>query len=379
MHEAARAYLRRALQNEILIPERQHSACRLAVLFPVHNEPLRRVFELLESLADQDDISLNTFEVICLVNNDVDDGDPDHAYVRRRNELVLRLPVWQNQPSSNEHLFDSETRNRAHALKKAIRAYVVDKSTPGKDLIGCTVGRARNRLLAEAAHRFHRHGEDGLILMTDADAQLPRRDYLRTAVDLFDNEPFFVGGAGAVQLVFDPDTQNAPERRAVRDRFDRHLLERRWDCLSRFILGKPVDMAPADACFGANILFRANAGAASGGFRPLARFEDAYFFQDLKRHAEAGGFTTAPLPNLPVQAALRNSHRTGASFGYALQKLNEQRPVMVRDPFTGRASELSGKLFHDTVSKMAMRAEGRAFLRRLEHLPQVLYKNAFVT
>lgn len=379
MREAARAYFQKTLQGERLLEERPHDFCRLAILFAVHDEPARRVLELLESIADQTGVSSEAMEVICLVNNDADDGSANEKRIRVANELVLALPVWRNVEAFSGRLLDEDVRTRARALRSLLRAYVIDKSRPGQELVGCNVGRARDRLLAESAHRFFRAGREGIIFMTDADAVLPESGYLREMLDLFDEEPLFIGGAGSLQLVFDPDTQNEVERRRIRERFDRYVLERRWECLENYILGRPVDMAPPDACFGTNVFFRAGAGAAIGGFQPRARYEDSYFFRGLREFAAQNGRSACSVPQMQVQAALRDSFRTAASFGHVLRNLDGQSARFVRAPFSGRRIELRDKVFHDAANRIAERPEARAFLRKLEHLPQVLYRNAFLS
>jgi len=375
MKHPVSGFFQSTLQSEHLISAPMHPKCRLAVLFPVYQEPARRVLELLESVAEQEDVCFDEIEILCLVNNAEHDATDAYSSAKRANEVILRLPAWRNAASFGGLLFDEETRERANRLRKKLGAYVIDKSSPGNEIPANNIGKARNRLLAEAVQRFFRLGRNGVVLMTDADAVLSDPLYLRRLMDVFDSEEDFVGGSGSIDFMFDPDTSAERERRRVHDHLSEYILKRRWSCLSEMHAGSEPDMAPPDACYGANIFFRSGDAAAMGGFRPYHRFEDSHFMNDLKAYASRSGKTAAALPHFRVQTALRDSFRTAGSFGHRIG--GEGEGVFVRHPISKQRVLLTEKVFMDAAARVAATNHGRAFLRRLESLPQVLYGSAF--
>lgn len=374
MNGGVSGYLQRALGGEELLRERMHEQCRAAVLFPVYREPVRRVLELLESIADQQEVGENELEVLCVVNNHEDDGSDAYMRAALANRLVLELPVWRNGGGFGS-VFPEDARERASRIRERVRAFVIDKTSMGRELAGGTVGRARNRVLAESVHRFARAGKNGVLLMTDSDAVFSDPRYIRKILERFDGEDRLIAGAGGIDLVFDPDAAAEAERSRAHSRFTDFLLGRRWECLTDFLLGRAADMAPPDACFGANIICRSEAAAMAGGFRPLSRYEDSHFFRALARHAAATGFTAAAMPDLRVQTAIRESSRTASSLGS--QIADAKRLGLRRHPLTGKNIRPTESLLRELMHEAAQMPEGRAFLRRLEHLPQILYKNAF--
>lgn len=375
MEVAVSDYLRRTLQSEHLLREPQLNTCRVSILFPVQNEPVRRVLDILESIIDQEAISLDEIEVLCLVNNEVDDQSGSYEKIRRANQLVMDLPIWQNGTAFSAMPFSEDVRRRAQYIHKRVRAYLIDKSSPGNEIPGCNIGRARNRLLAEAVHRFSRREKNGVIIMTDADVVFANPRYIRMVLDVFEENPIFIGGAGGIDLIFDPDTLNEKEREVLYQELSEYILLRRWMSLSNFLLGRPVDIAPPDACYGANIICRSNEAAGCGGFRPFQQHEDSYFLKDLSEYADIHGKVAGVLPHLRVNVALRSSFRTKASFGQILQNLRA-RPK-VNHPLTGKTVLLSDRLYLQLTELVAHSSQGRALLRRLETLPQLLYDDAF--
>lgn len=368
-------YLRSTLEGEKLLREPMDENCAVTVLFPVHAEPIRRILELLESVSEQKDIAHEKIEVLCLVGNDVRDGSKEREKILRANQLILELPVWKNARGLNGQRFSDETRARAALIREKLNAYAIDKSTPGEEIEACNVGKARNRLLAEAVHRYSRWERSGVLIMTDADTTFANPLHIQTVLKFFIENKNFVAGAGGVDYVFDPDTQTEVQRERIHEAFSNYVLTRRWNFLSNYLLHKPVNLCPADACFGGNIVCSSEAAAACGGFRPIGRLEDSYFFRDISVFAERAGLTAAALPHLRVNAALRDSFRTDSSFGHVLHA-HRHLPI-VKHPFTGSSTRLSDKLFRDLAMIAGETEDGRVFLRRLESLPQVMYDDAF--
>lgn len=375
MNSHVSAYLQKALEGESLLREAIHPDCRLMVLFPVRDEPVRRILELLESVADQEGVSADAIEVLCLVNNDENDCSAMYSRSRRANELILNLPVWRNGDALSSMRFSEDVRSRAQALRKRLRAFVIDKSSPGTELRGCNIGRARNRLTAEAVHRFYRNGKTGLLLMTDADAVLSDPLHLHKLLQMQSDHPELLGGSGGIDFLFDPDTEDGRARESIQTRFSRHILEKRWRAISDFILKKRLDLAPPDAAYGAHLFFTTDAAARVGGFRALHRFEDSHFLRDLRRIAARDGRRVSTVPHLRVSTALRESCRTDASFGH---RIRDGRTSTVKHPLNGQSIALTEARLHELATEIAGTQEGRAFLRRIEHLPQVLYTHAFL-
>jgi len=375
MNSLVSEYLRSTLEGERLLREPMGASCLATILFPVNNEPIRRVLDLLESITEQEEIDFNKIEVLCLVGNSVYDGSASSERIMRANELVLELPVWRNAHGLNGQRFSEETRSRASKIREQFNAYVIDKSTVGLAMSECNVGRARNRLLGEAVQRFSRQEKNGVLIMTDADIVFSNPRYIRSILDIFNSQEHLIAGTGGVDYVFDPDTLNEKQRKSIHDAFSEYILIRRWRCLSEHLLGKPVNLSPPDACFGGSIFCLSEAAAECGGFRPLGRCEDSYFFKDISAYAARKGNIASSLPNLRVTEALRDSFRTDASLGYSLAK--QKGLPLVKHPITGKSAHLSEKMFQDLSAIAAETEQGRAFVRRLESLPRILYTDAF--
>lgn len=370
------AYLQKTLKGEETLSVSPEPGCRVTFMIPVYGEPVIRILEVLESILNlrrAEDCS----EVICLVNNPEDDGTEREQKARRMNAFILDLPIWRNEdPFFAGHRFPDDVLERARRIRERLPVYLIDKSRNGHELRGGNIGRARNRLLAEAVLRYERAGREGLLVSTDADVRFTDERYLEKLLGLFDTEPELIAASGGVDLVFDPDRRSQIERDQLRAAFDRFILERSWLEMSRFFEGGESEMAPHDAFYGSHMVMRSRHAADAGGFAPLAKHEDTHLGNAFRAYANEKGLRVGNAKRLlRVQAALRESDRTAASFlPMLLRELDAAKRV--EDPETKQSAMLTHELAERACERLETSHAGRALLRDIRDLSRLLYRDA---
>jgi len=375
MHKRVGAYLQKALKGEETLAAAMDPRCRVTFMLPAYGEPILRILEVLESILRMQGADVLS-EVICLVNNPEDDGTERERKARRMNTLLLELPVWRNADAFfGAHRFSREIIERAQNIREHLPVYVIDKSHLGKELHAGNVGRARNRVLAEAVLRYERAGREGLLVSTDADVQFTDAHYLKKLLALFDQEPELIAVSGGVDFVFDPDTQIPEERDRLRAAFDRFILERSWAEIERFLQGAESQMAPEHAFFGSHMIMRSRHAAAVGGFAPLAKHEDTQLGKLFCSSAVKNGFRVGNAKRLlRAQVALRESNRTAASFlPVLLRELDASKQVP--HPQTGERVPLTHAVAEHACERLETSHTGRVLRREIGDLSRLLYKD----
>lgn len=338
--ERAQDYWNERLENEKRIDSQQDLRCWLSVVVPIFNEQPERLLKQLDSFRQQN-VSADEFEIIYVINNDIESG----AEIREANRVLIDLL---------EHVSD-------------LRIFVIDKSSEGNEILDCNVGRARNRGLAEASRRFFENEKNGLVLQIDADTYLSDPHYIKKIQKLYENNSELIGVVGNVDLVFDPDTRDAKKKILLARELHDFLLGMKKKALLRFLLNPGAENLFDFSLGGAHILSRSFESAAIGGFIDTNIGEDNQFITDLVDYAAVHSKTVIIANDLSVTAALRESDRTDASFGkdFASIILHSADVISIFDEIVileERVLQLPrGKEFLDIVNGKIEEIEGRSF------------------
>ena len=186
------------LKNEKLIEIPQKPECEIVVAVPVYNESVKRIFEQVKSLMNQT-YEPDKYEVIYIINNgSAEEQENDEGYKRiiETNKKILDLPLWKNSNSDNIAFSPLEEQDFIKNAREKLNLFVVDKSTLGNEITNCNVGRARNRVLAEATQRFLNNNKNGIILHTDADSIFNNPNHLEIVDKTFKDDPSAIAIAG---------------------------------------------------------------------------------------------------------------------------------------------------------------------------------------
>lgn len=278
----ARRYWNKQLKNQTLINTPQNKKCHLSVVVPVYSEDLSAILRQLQSIIAQKDINPNQFEIIYTVNNS------PHASpkILAKNAEVLQLPIWKNRKKVLNNYNDS-----LHNLKglldklKQFNLFVIDKSSSGKEIPDCNVGKARNRGIAEASWRFFTNNRDGIILQIDADSYFSDLTYFSRLVGYFKKNPILVALCGGVRLYC--DTENYTNKQKSQARLDVPFFCEylKWKSLRFLLLGKKF-IFDDDFMSGPNMITKSFPTAVVFGVPDIDRTEDVVFGQRLQEYAK---------------------------------------------------------------------------------------------
>ncbi len=305
--DRAKQYWEKNLTGEARITEQLHPDCVCAIVVPVYNEDVRRLKKQLDSIAKQT-VTHDAFEVIYVVNNDQPQSGRVTPEVLENNRAVI------------EFLQSYDT----------VRVHVIDKSTSGKEIADCNVGRARNRGVAEASLRFFEQGKNGIIIQTDADTYFEEAQYLENVLAKFQSDTSAIGIAGGLIYEFDPDVAGVEDRDLMSAKMERLLQMKIWDTLKDFLAGE-LDLRTKDTNFsGAHMLSRSFETAVVGGLHDIPSGEDPQFGKDLMDYgAHNNGVVIGMKDSLKVVTALRDSDRTPASFKKIIDGIDPAKPLIM--------------------------------------------------
>lgn len=310
--QRAEEYWKRMLVGEKSIEAPMDSNCEICIVVPAYNEDPERVMRQIESLKRQKGVAPGSFEVIYVVNNDVV-GDSD------RSKAVLAV---------NARLLDFLRQDHG------IHIHIIDKSSPGNEIAGCNVGKARNRGVAESSLRFQKLGRNGIIIQSDADTWIEDEHYLSKVKSMMDSRPEVVGVAGGLNLEWDPETKDPQERAKLRKKIDRFFLRKIAERFSEF-LSAPNKYGHFSTSFmGANMISRSFESAVIGGVPEIKGGEDGVFGSKLEAYGRKKGETVIGAKHeLFMTTALRESDRTASSLKKVFDSINPNVPERVPNAF----------------------------------------------
>ena len=179
--------------------------CRIVVLIPVYNEEIETLLRPLLSLAAQKDITPDLFEVMIVINNNLNDALTKNE-VFLSNQAALKFINLINTPNKKLELrFNKKYQAALKKIRQSkIIVHAVDKSSPQNAEPENCVAHARNRGSLEASVRFLNTpiGLKGVIAMTDADTKVST-NYIRTLIEIYTQYPFLNGVAGITKHEID--------------------------------------------------------------------------------------------------------------------------------------------------------------------------------
>lgn len=288
----------------------QNPNCKLAVLVPAFNEDVDTLTRLLDSLVEQEGVTSADFEVICLVNNDKP-GTKGYEAVRAANQKLLQA-------------------NLSKKFGKQLNVAIVDRSSFGREIAGCNIGKVRNLLTHEAAKRFRGNNHNGVLLHVDADVYFKDTQFVSKALGMFE-DPDVVGVVGGKwREVFVKDyPEYDPEM--LRQAFRQVGLSKQCKELSSFLKGRRV----LHTFGGSNMLTRCFESVAVGGFKSLHVEEDKEFGYRMWHYSESNSRKIlVRKTQLKVVASLRISERTGSTFRDEIEKFIRGEELIVKHPAT---------------------------------------------
>jgi hypothetical protein len=332
--EQVKSFLKVELpETEERIEEKMDPECQVCVVIPCCGER-DYILRSLKTLADQEDVKSNQFEVVYIINNPSEHftkgpHETEEDY-QKRNE---KASIWRkdNQETikflksikngSNKEIGVDEKETVDRIRESGIKFYFIDKASPGKELPDnhANVGGARNRGVAEAIERFLELDRNGIISQTDGDARVAY-DYIRSLIDVYNNNPDVVGVSGIMHFDVLEGKEALPKEFGMQE-------EMRWIYKKVVkILAHREEMKrdgewsnePNIDFGGANMSSRAYEAALAGGIQKEGGGEDTYFGQDLAKIGK-----TMWSPEIVTYPADRISDRTTTGHGKGRRKQRE--------------------------------------------------------
>jgi hypothetical protein len=332
----AKKYWGTRLGGEHRIETPQNDGCEFAIVVPVYRENIERLQKQIDSLRKQS-IGQEKFEIIYVINNDVPDGSPKNAEALRKNsEAITALRSIKDLP---------------------IR--VIDKSSSRNEIKGCTVGKARNRGVAEASLRFYESGKNGVIIQTDADAYFEDADFLKKIHETLQASLDIIGIAGGYIYEFDPDTPDETAISELEQKIAKLILFKKWNLLKKFLADRDGHSSVNDTTFsGVDMISRSFESAVIGGLIDDNSGEDPRFGKDLMKYGKYNNRRVIGMKDdLRVVTAIRESDRTLASFKQIFDAISLDQNTMVQDPAAPSIKEYRQKVRDILSTKPLNRTE----------------------
>lgn len=307
----ARYFWDTTLRNEVRIATPQNLKCEFCIVVPVFNEKPERILKQIESLKNQNGFDPSRYEVIYVVNNDVVKGD------RKSKEIV-----------ATNHEAMKVLRNVS-----GLYVHAIDKSSPGNEIVGCNLGKARNRGLAEASLRFYESGKNGIVIQTDADTYFHDPDYFKKLHALMSKHPDAIGVAGGIIFEFSPDTTDEKEVAGLQAKIEKFALMKKGYILSKYLRdANYISPYRSQMFWGANMVSKSYESAVIGGIIELGTKDDLQFYLDLQAYGQKKGQYIIEAKNkLLVVTAMRESDRTLVSFKKEFDRINLDEPIGVTE------------------------------------------------
>ncbi|MCX6779032.1 MAG: hypothetical protein NTU97_02265, partial [Candidatus Magasanikbacteria bacterium] len=203
---------------------------------------------------------------------------------------------------------------------------------PGNEIVGCNVGKARNRGVAESSVRFQELGRNGILIQTDADTWFEDEQFLSKVKTMLGSDPEVIGVAGGLNLEWDPETKDPKERAVLRKKVDRLLLRETTKRLVEFF--SAPNKYGRTSFMGADMISRSFESAVIGGVPKIKGGEDGAFGSRLESYGRRKGkIVVGAKHELFVTTSFRESDRTGSSLKKIFDSINPDIPEMVPNVF----------------------------------------------
>jgi GT2 family glycosyltransferase len=336
-------YLEESLpETEERIKTQMDPNCEVAVVIPSYGE-WDYIFRPLESLAKQEGVTTDQYEVIVVVNNPPDppslrEGESQTFFEQRlslynkavrENQKTIELIRYINGENIELDLTPTERKKADRIKSSGVKIYCIDKASAGKTLSkdSANVGGARDRGVAEAIERFQIIKKNGIIAQTDADTSCDP-SYIHGLIQVFKESPNIVGLVGGIQL-----GESDLDDKMLRIGSLYTKLNSRYDFLLNILLKRKQEtpVEKVELC-GANMASRAFETAIAGGVPKLSSQEDTRFGENLAkigRIVRDGRVKTMPMNRL---SARTSAHGHGYRKLSVADSVAEKGTVFVQDP-----------------------------------------------
>ncbi|MFA4890463.1 MAG: glycosyltransferase family 2 protein [Candidatus Paceibacterota bacterium] len=363
--EQVREFIKKELPpTEKRIETPMHQECKVSVVIPVYAERKDIFSRTLLSFADQKDVDIDNFEVICVVNN----SKETLGKIKKENKDSLSMLTYLQ--NGDENLLPSDITNKEKEILNKIRdskinIFAIDKSTKEKAFSKelANVGGARERGLAESIARFlENQNKNGIIAHTDADTRLGSQ-YIASLLNAFDDESV-VGVTGPIQMEQGEDYLNEKQKIDFTEMNKRFRTY--WSKMQKLfpnsdfirknikdIIGETNNEISFN---GANMASRAFAAAKVGGIDKIAGEEDTTFGKKLSK---VGKIIYAP--EAIVYPKIRRSLRTTTGHGLRTDQMmkafENNGDVIVENPLKIKFIEDSKKSINQLLAEKKLTEE----------------------
>ena len=386
--ETQRGQVDRWLERELALEERiqepMTSECRVSVVIPSYGER-SYILRPIESLAVQEGISPNEYELVVVVNNppeppaksaketdaDFERKTAQYKLAVKENQETLKLIKFINGDENGAEVSTPEKEVIEKIKASGLRVYVIDKASSGKTLPQeiANVGGARNRGVAEAVARFLKQGRNGIIAQSDADTRFDGK-YIRNLVEAFKKRPELVGLVGKLDLEPEYGDRLVSLTSLYGDMKIAYttLIDDLGKKESGFEDVKEIHFFEHVHFSGANMASRAMEAALVGGVPKIAGGEDPGFGERL-----SGVGIIDRVPEIVVSTADRFSARTAVDAGEGQRKiklaesLEEMGTVLVDE--TPESAIAVGNIRRELVKAI------KTFNTTPENLKRILWYN----
>lgn len=361
-------YLNTALKGEkpeSFIARPMSQDCKVAVMVPAYNESASNILRSLSSLAEQEEVNPNLFEVDLVINNRKIDAEQNTPAFLANQESIRLIKYINGESQETPEGLTAEQAEQIEKIRKAeIKINVIDKSSVNTSDAENNVGVARDRAGAEILERFLKSSgnTEGAIAITDCDCTFSR-NFIKSLIASFE-EHKINGVSGNLEFEIDPSLTN---QELIKKAFDIYMGK---DGPKQDYLGEPNFKIQKEGALqaGANMAVTAKAWAMVNGMPRIAGGEDIRFGKNIEdlRGQVAKNY------DYTITSLIRVSERTGLQGnGRIVKKIKEsvddfvagktdrivvEDREMVNKFFNGvlRANEskaLKGKLFLDLMKE----------------------------
>lgn len=301
----AKRFWNLTIKNKCAISDPQDKRCKISILVPILDEDVDNLKKQINSITTQKNITPSEYEIIYLINNDL-----------ARNLGSKGMKVISSNHRALQYLNSLQIKN----------VFVIDRSSRGKEIENCNIGKARNILIAESSLRYFKNKKSGILIQTDGDTFFQDPHYLAKVVRLFSNRSI-IGVAGG--LILHCDTV---KKSLLGTKIRQYLLYRKWNALRNFLHNKDRNKYIVDNSFyGANMISRSYESAKIGGVIDANTEEDTRFGKDLERYAaQHNQKIVSKKGTMRVTTLFRPSDRTDSSIKKYLDLIKPHSHIMVQ-------------------------------------------------
>jgi GT2 family glycosyltransferase len=356
-------YLNSALKGEkpeSFIARPMSQDCKVAIMIPAYNENASNILRSLSSLAEQEEVDPNLFEVDLVVNNRKVDAEQNTPAFLANQESIRLIKYINGESREIPEGLTTEQIEQVEKIRKAeIKINVIDKSSVNTSDEENNVGVARDRAGAEIIDRFMKSSgnTEGAIAITDCDC-IFSRNFIKSLIASFE-EHKINGVSGNLEFEID---SSLPNQELIKKAFDIYMGK---DGPKKDYSGEPNFKIQKEGALqaGANMTVTAKAWAMVNGMPRIAGGEDIRFGKNIEdlRGQVAKNY------DYTITSLIRVSERTGLQGnGRIVKKIKESVDDFVAgktDRIVVEDREMVDKFFNGVLRANESKAlKGKLFL-----------------